>query len=98
MKIGCYTAILVLTDKEILFLFSLYVKQNQHTWYHLAMFFRDELLSWSWRRPAMPSVPVQVLNAVDFERKVTTNVEHAIARIKSIAPQFLSDEVNSELF
>lgn len=46
----------------------------------------------------MPSVPVQVLNPLDFEQKVTTNVDHVIARIKSIAPQFLSDEVNSDLF
>ncbi|KAJ4791719.1 Transformation/transcription domain-associated protein [Rhynchospora pubera] len=67
-------------------------KQNQHIWHHLAMFFRDELLSWSWRRPIMPSVPVQVLNPLDFEQKVTTNADQVIARIKSIAPQFLSDE------
>ncbi|KAJ3683868.1 hypothetical protein LUZ60_014095 [Juncus effusus] len=68
-------------------------KQNQHIWHHLAMFFRDELLSWSWRRPlGIPSVPVPVLNPLDFEQKVTTNVDHVVTRIKDIAPQFLSDE------
>ncbi|XP_068646622.1 uncharacterized protein [Aristolochia californica] len=70
-------------------------KQSQHIWYQLAMFFRDELLSWSWRRPlGMPSAPVPsgAINPLDFEQKVTTNVDHVIARIKSIAPQFLSEE------
>lgn len=46
----------------------------------------------------MPSVPVQVLNPLDFEQKVTINVDQVIARIRSIAPQFLSDEVNPELY
>lgn len=70
-------------------------KQNQHLWHHLAMFFRDELLSWSWRRPlGMPLAPVAGggLNPADFKLKVTTNVDHVIGRIKSIAPQTLSDE------
>uniref|UniRef100_A0A5B6YTI9 Putative transcription-associated protein 1 n=1 Tax=Davidia involucrata TaxID=16924 RepID=A0A5B6YTI9_DAVIN len=71
-------------------------KQNQHLWHHLAMFFRDELLSWSWRRPlGMPLAPVVgggSLNPVDFKQKVTTNVEHVIGRINGIAPQYLSEE------
>ncbi|KNA06133.1 hypothetical protein SOVF_183880 [Spinacia oleracea] len=70
-------------------------KQNQHLWHHLAMFFRDELLSWSWRRPlGMPLAPVPGggLTPEDFKHKVTTNVEHVIDRINVIAPQSLSDE------
>ncbi|KAL6010355.1 hypothetical protein ACLOJK_000786 [Asimina triloba] len=71
-------------------------KQSQHLWYQLAMFFRDELLSWSWRRPlGMPSAPVTAggINPLDFEQKVTTNVDQVINRIKGIAPQFFSEEV-----
>ncbi|KAM7524076.1 hypothetical protein LguiA_013978 [Lonicera macranthoides] len=70
-------------------------KQTQHLWHHLAMFFRDELLSWSWRRPlGMPLAPVGggSLNPADFKQKVTTNVEHVINRINGIAPQFISEE------
>ncbi|XP_057469291.1 transcription-associated protein 1-like [Actinidia eriantha] len=71
-------------------------KQSQHLWHHLAMFFRDELLSWSWRRPlGMPLAPVAGggnLNPVDFKQKVTTNVDHVIDRINGIAPQYVSEE------
>ncbi|XP_077231461.1 uncharacterized protein LOC143864410 isoform X2 [Tasmannia lanceolata] len=70
-------------------------KQSQHLWHQLAMFFRDELLSWSWRRPlGMPSASIAGgnMNPVDFEQKVTINVEHVIARVKGIAPQFYSEE------
>lgn len=71
-------------------------KQTHHLWYQLAMFFRDELLSWSWRRPlGMPMAPVAgggSLNPVDFENKVTTNVENVIGRISGIAPQYFSEE------
>ncbi|KAK2974573.1 hypothetical protein RJ640_016914 [Escallonia rubra] len=71
-------------------------KQNQHIWHHLAMFFRDELLSWSWRRPlGMPLAPVVgggSLNPVDFRQKISTNVEHVIGRISGIAPQYVSEE------
>ncbi|CAL5373324.1 unnamed protein product [Camellia sinensis] len=71
-------------------------KQSQHLWHHLAMFFRDELLSWSWRRPlGMPLAPVVgggSMNPVDFKQKVTTNVEHVISRINGIAPQYVSEE------
>ncbi|KAJ9172678.1 hypothetical protein P3X46_015891 [Hevea brasiliensis] len=71
-------------------------KQSQHLWHQLAMFFRDELLSWSWRRPlGMPMAPVaggSNMNPVDFKHKVTANVDHVINRINGIAPQFLSEE------
>lgn len=33
------------------------------------------------------------LNNVDLKQKVTTNVEHVIGRINSIAPQYISEEV-----
>lgn len=70
-------------------------KQSQHIWHHLAMFFRDELLSWSWRRPlGIPSVPVAagMINPLDFQQKVINNVEHVITRIKLISPHYLADE------
>ncbi|XVF18022.1 hypothetical protein REPUB_Repub10bG0175600 [Reevesia pubescens] len=71
-------------------------KQTQHLWYQLAMFFRDELLSWSWRRPlGMPLAPAAgggSLNPVDFKLKVTANVENVIGRISGIAPQCFSEE------
>ncbi|XVE82488.1 hypothetical protein DITRI_Ditri16bG0008800 [Diplodiscus trichospermus] len=71
-------------------------KQTQHLWCQLAMFFRDELLSWSWRRPlGMPLAPAAgggSMNPVDFKHKVTTNVENVIGRISGIAPQCFSEE------
>ncbi|KAK9039755.1 hypothetical protein V6N11_014947 [Hibiscus sabdariffa] len=70
-------------------------KQTQHLWYQLAMFFRDELLSWSWRRPGMPLAPASgggSMNPADFKHKVTTNVENVIGRINGIAPQCVSEE------
>ncbi|GAB2260071.1 hypothetical protein Droror1_Dr00010926 [Drosera rotundifolia] len=71
-------------------------KQSQHLWYHLAMFFRDELLSWSWRRPlGMPMTPLgsgNGLNPPEFKNKVTTNVEHVMLRLNSIAPQSSCEE------
>ncbi|KAE8707127.1 hypothetical protein F3Y22_tig00110387pilonHSYRG00919 [Hibiscus syriacus] len=71
-------------------------KQTQHLWYQLAMFFRDELFSWSWRRPlGMPlsaSSGGGSLNPADFKHKITTNVENVINRISGIAPQCFSEE------
>ncbi|KAG2376186.1 uncharacterized protein HKW66_Vig0156600 [Vigna angularis] len=71
-------------------------KQSQHLWHHLAMFFRDELLSWSWRRPlGMPMASMAAggtMSPVDFKQKVITNVEHVITRVKGIAPQNFSEE------
>lgn len=62
------------------------------------MFFRDELLSWSWRRPlGMPLAPVVGggnMNPVDFKQKITTNVDHVIERINGIAPQYVCEEVS----
>lgn len=60
------------------------------------MFFRDELLSWSWRRPlGMPlaSIAAGGMNPADFKQKVTTNVDLVIGRINGIAPQYFSEEV-----
>ncbi|XP_024180311.1 transformation/transcription domain-associated protein isoform X2 [Rosa chinensis] len=71
-------------------------KQSQHLWHQLAMFFRDELLSWSWRRPlGMPMAPFSgggSMNPADFKQKVINNVEHVINRINGIAPQYFSEE------
>ncbi|KAM6591803.1 hypothetical protein CsatA_014408 [Cannabis sativa] len=72
-------------------------KQSQHLWHQLAMFFRDELLSWSWRRPlGMPIAPLvggsSSMNPMDFKQKVTTNVDNVINRISGIAPQYFSEE------
>lgn len=71
-------------------------KQSQHLWYQLAMFFRDELLSWSWRRPLGVSMaPLAAggsLNPTDFKQKVTTNVDNVIGRIGGISPQCFSEE------
>ncbi|XP_068325472.1 uncharacterized protein [Pyrus communis] len=72
-------------------------KQSQHLWHQLAMFFRDELLSWSWRRPSlgMPMAPFAGggnMNPIDFKQKVIANVEHVIGRINGIAPQYFSEE------
>ncbi|KAF7809661.1 transformation/transcription domain-associated protein-like [Senna tora] len=76
-------------------------KQSQHLWHHLAMFFRDELLSWSWRRPlGMPAIPMAgggTMNTHDFKQKVTTNVDHVIARIKGICPQNFSEEEDNPM-
>ncbi|XP_047320592.1 transformation/transcription domain-associated protein-like [Impatiens glandulifera] len=71
-------------------------KQIQHLWHHMAMFFRDELLSWSWRRsPGMPLAPAiggNGINPSDFKLKVTTNVEQVISRINGISPQYFYEE------
>ena len=73
------------------------MQQSQHLWHHLAMFFRDELLSWSWRKPLGmhlgPMVGGGGLNPVDLKQKIITNVENVIVRINGIAPQYISEEV-----
>lgn len=74
-------------------------KQSEHLWYHLGMFFRDELLSWSWRRPlGMPPLGAAggSLNPIDFKDKVSTNVENVIGRINGIAPQFSEEEETAQ--
>ncbi|CAN0918697.1 Transcription-associated protein 1 [Linum grandiflorum] len=76
-------------------------KQSQHLWHQLAMFFRDELVSWSWRRPhGVPIAPAaggSGTNPVDFKLKVTSNVDHVISRINAIAPLFLSEEEDTTM-
>ncbi|KAJ7953120.1 Transformation/transcription domain-associated protein [Quillaja saponaria] len=71
-------------------------KQSQHLWHQLAMFFRDELLSWSWRRPlGIPLAPIAgggTMSPIDFKQKVTTNVDNVINRINGIAPHYFSEE------
>eukprot|EP00253_Pinus_taeda_P027347 PITA_27347 len=78
---------------------SFVAQKSQHVQHHLAMFFRDELLSWSWRKQsAMPSQTASAgaINPVDFEKKLATNVEQVIGRIKGIAPQcFLEKDKNT---
>ncbi|MCL7050221.1 hypothetical protein MKW94_020144 [Papaver nudicaule] len=76
-------------------------EQSQHLWHQLAMFFRDELLTWSWRRPlGMPTAPVAPggsMNPLDFKHKVTINVENVVGRIKNIAPQYYSEEEDNSM-
>lgn len=69
--------------------------QNQHMQHQLAMFFRDELISWSWRRPpGMPNAPAAGgISSAELKQKVTVNVEHVMSRIKGIAPQCFPEEV-----
>ena len=54
------------------------------------MFFSDELLSWSWRRPLGlnlgPDAGGSVMHPTDFQHKVTPNVENVISRVTGIAP------------
>ena len=68
------------------------LQQSRHLWHQLAMFFLDDLLNWSWRRPlGMPLAPIyegRSTNPIEFKQKVTTNVEHVIGRINGLAPQF----------
>ena len=61
------------------------LQQSQHLWHQLAMFFRDDLLSSSWRRPLGSS---DTINTIDFKQKITTNVDNVIKRINGIAPQY----------
>ncbi|CAM8985650.1 unnamed protein product [Rhodiola kirilowii] len=75
-------------------------KQSQHLWHHLAMFFRDELLSWSWKRPGMPMGSIAGnggLNPTDFKNKITTNVESVVGRITVLSPQYHSEEEDNTM-
>ncbi|EPS72877.1 hypothetical protein M569_01879, partial [Genlisea aurea] len=74
-------------------------KQSQHLWHHLAMFFRDELISWSWRRPPLGMMHMSAavggggsLNNVGLKQKIVTNVDNVIGRINAVAPQFIAEE------
>ena len=63
--------------------------------YQLAMFFRDELVSWSWRRPpGMPAAPAAGgIGSAELKQRVTSNVDQVLTRIKNIAPQTFPEEV-----
>ncbi|CAH8274165.1 unnamed protein product [Arabidopsis lyrata] len=71
-------------------------KQNEHLRYQLAMFFRDELLSWFGRRPLGVTVPpaagIATLSSAELKHKVNSNVDDVIGRIRGIAPQYCSEE------
>lgn len=77
--------------------FFSFPQQSQHLWHQLAMFFRDELLSWSWRRPlGTPLASISSggsMNPMDFKQKVIMNVDNVIHRINGIAPQSYTEEV-----
>ena len=75
---------------------SLLVLQNQHVQHQLAMFFRDELISWSWRRPpgiAPSASAANGMSSAELKNKVGDNVEEVIKRVRSIAPQCFPEEV-----
>uniref|UniRef100_A0A7I4F837 Non-specific serine/threonine protein kinase n=1 Tax=Physcomitrium patens TaxID=3218 RepID=A0A7I4F837_PHYPA len=73
--------------------------KNQHVKHQLAMFFRDELISWSWRRPPGPSPANGTaggMSSAELKTKVAENVEQVITRVQKIAPQcFPEEEENS---
>lgn len=72
------------------------VLQNQHVKHQLAMFFRDELISWSWRRPPGPSPANGTaggMSSAELKTKVAENVEQVITRVQKIAPQCFPEEV-----
>lgn len=62
------------------------------------MFFRDELLSWSYKRssgvPPESSSGGGSLNQLDLKNKVVSNVEHTIGRINGMAPKSFFEEVS----
>ena len=68
--------------------------------YQLAMFFRDELVSWSWRRPpGMPAAPAAGgIGSAELKQRVTSNVDQVLTRIKNIAPQTFPEEVKQITF
>lgn len=69
--------------------------------HQLSMFFRDELISWSWRRPpGMSSAPTTPggISSSELKQKVTANVDQVMVRVKAIAPQCFPEEVCRPLF
>lgn len=44
--------------------------------------------------PIAPMAGGGTMNPNDFKQKVTTNVDHVIARVKGISPQNFSEEVS----
>jgi len=73
----------------------LYGLQNQYVQHQLAMFFRDELISWSWRRtPGMPPASgAGGISTAELKAKVAANVDQVMTRIRTIAPQSFAEEV-----
>lgn len=67
---------------------------------HLAMFFRDELISWSWRRHPVGGMPSQAaggnISTIELKQKVTANVDSVLKRVETMAPQRYAEEINSE--
>jgi hypothetical protein len=60
------------------------------------MFFRDELISWSWRRPPGASPANSAaggMSSAELKTKVAENVEQVINRVQRIAPQCFPEEV-----
>lgn len=75
------------------------MQQSQHLWHHLALFFRDELFSWSWRRffagyPLLSGIGGYRSNPSEFMQKISMNVEHVVERINSLAPQQVTEKVH----
>ncbi|KAL3681984.1 hypothetical protein R1sor_000006 [Riccia sorocarpa] len=71
------------------------VVASKHMEPQLSMFFRDELISWSWRRPlGMPSAPGTPggISSSELKQKVIGNAEQVMARVKAIAPQCYPEE------
>ena len=52
---------------------------------HLAMFFRDELISWSWRRQPH-SANVMPPSIMELKKKVDGNVQDVMHRAHAVAP------------
>ncbi|KAK1363493.1 Histone acetyltransferase SAGA, TRRAP/TRA1 component, PI-3 kinase superfamily [Heracleum sosnowskyi] len=72
-------------------------KQSQHLWHHLALFFRDELFSWSWRRffagyPLLSGIGEYRSNPAEFMQKILVNIERVSERINSLAPQHVTEK------
>lgn len=65
--------------------------QRPHVRNQLALFFRDELISWAWRRPPSapgpPSVSGANMSVAELRAKVSINVESILRRLNRIAPQ-----------
>lgn len=67
------------------------MQQNQHLWHHLALLFRDELFSWSWRRflagyPLLSGIGGYTSNHAEFMQKISMNIELVAEKINSLAP------------
>eukprot|EP00897_Mesotaenium_endlicherianum_P005503 jgi/Mesen1/4981/ME000248S04265 len=63
--------------------------KSAHVQHQLAMFFRDDLISWSWRRPAgqQPMGGGGGLSTAELKQKVSANIDGVMERLNRIAPQ-----------